>query len=103
MNNLSTIINQVFEIKGKLNNQGIESSFERNLNRLDAIFEEEGYKIQDPTNEMYTENRTDCEASILGDISSKMKIKKTLKPIIYKTIDGKIQLIQKAIVIVEKI
>ena len=97
------IINQIFEIKNKINGFDNAAAFERNFNRLDAIFEEDGYIIQDPTNENYEPSRTDCEANIVGNASSKMKITKTLKPIIYKKLEGNVQLQQKAIVIVEKI
>lgn len=104
MNNNTSlhIINQLFEIQHKINEQGTAAAFERNFNRLSAIFEEEGFIIQDPTNEQYTDSRTDCEASIVGSMSSKMKISKTLKPIIYKKADGAVQLVQKAVVLVEK-
>ena len=97
------IINQVFEIKNKLNLLGEADAFERNINRLYSIFEEDGYIIQDPTNENYEASRTDCEASIVGNASAKMKITKTLKPIIYQKLQGNVQLQQKAVVIVEKI
>lgn len=98
MKNYLNLINQFFEIKSKIADQSIE----RNLNKIMAIFNEEGFTIIDPTNEKYAESRTDCEASIVGNISSSMIITKTLKPIIYQNVDGKMQLIQKAIVIVEK-
>jgi hypothetical protein len=39
----------------------------------------------------------------VGNVSSKMKITKTLKPIIYQKLQGNVQLQQKAVVIVEKI
>jgi len=97
------IINQIFEIKNKISSLNETASFERNFNRLYAIFEEDGYIIQDPTNEHYEASRTDCEASIVGNVSSKMKITKTLKPIIYQKLQGNVQLQQKAVVIVEKI
>ena len=102
MNKKTTqIINQLFEIQNKLQEQGILTTFERNFNRLTSIFEEDGYIIQNPTNELYNESRTDCEASIVGTIGTNMKITKTLKPIIYQQNDGALQLIQKAVVIVE--
>lgn len=97
------IINQVFEIKNKINNLAEPAVFERNLNRLYAIFEEDGYIVHDPTNELYEATRTDCEASIVGSAAGKMKITKTLKPIIYQKLQGNVQLQQKAIVIVEKL
>ncbi|MBL7800802.1 MAG: hypothetical protein JNL95_08740 [Chitinophagales bacterium] len=101
MQNSIPIINQVFEIQTKLNDLSETTPFERNLNRLFAIFEEEGYVVKNPIHEPYQESRTDCEASIVGNINSKMKITKVLKPIIYQKIGAQMQLVQKAIVIVE--
>lgn len=96
------VINQLFEIQYKIKELGQAGSFERNFNRLFSIFEDDGFIIQDPTNEMYNDSRTDCEASIVGNLSSKMKIIKTLKPVIYKKVDNSLHLIQKAVVLVEK-
>ncbi len=102
MNFSVQVINQLFEMQYKLKEMGKAHNFERNFNRLFAIFEEAGFVVQDPTNEIYTDSRTDCEASISGTVSSKMRIIKTLKPVIYKKTDSTVQLVQKAIVIVEK-
>ncbi|MEO5943463.1 MAG: hypothetical protein ABIP30_15015 [Ferruginibacter sp.] len=96
------IINQVFELQYKISAVEGATNFERNFTRLFSIFQEEGFIIQDPTNEPYLSSRTDCEASIVGTPSSKMKITKTLKPIIYQKNDNGIQLLQKAVVLVEK-
>lgn len=101
-NNTLQIINQFFEIQHKIKESGHATGFERNFNRLFSIFEEEGFIVQDPTNELYSDSRTDCEANIVGDASSKLRITKTLKPIIYKKTDTSIQLVQKAVVLVEK-
>jgi hypothetical protein len=95
------IINQLFEIRTKLEELGMSDKFERNLNRLDSIFEEEGYIIQNPTGQSYSEARSDCDASIAGQISSKMIVTRTLKPIIYQKSNDGVQLQQKGIVIVE--
>lgn len=95
------IINQLFEIQMKIKESGASQNFERNFNRLFGLFEEEGYIIQDPTGESYAETRTDCEASISGRLGSKMKITRTIKPIIYQRKDGSVQLLQKAVVIAE--
>jgi hypothetical protein len=95
------IINQLFEMQAKTKEGGLTQQLERNFNRLFNLFEEEGYMIQDPTGETYSESRTDCEASISGRISSKMKITRTIKPIIYQRKDNAMQLLQKAVVIVE--
>jgi hypothetical protein len=103
MSNFSVqIINQLFEIQHKIKETGHTAGFERNFNRLLSLFEEEGFIIQDPTNEIYSDSRTDCEASISGELASKMKITKTLKPVIYKKTGNAVQLLQKAVVIVEK-
>ena len=101
MANSIQIINQLFEMQYKIKDIGEAVNFERNFIRLFSIFHEEGFIIQDPTNETYTESRTDCEASISGKTSSKMRIVKTLKPVIYQKKDNNIQLIQKAVVIAE--
>jgi hypothetical protein len=85
----------------RIKESGAAQNFERNFNRLFNIFEEDGYIIQDPTGETYSETRTDCEASISGRIDSKMKITRTIKPIIYQKKDGSVQLLQKAVVIAE--
>ena len=95
------IINQLFEMQAKIKEKGISKDFERNFTRLFTVFEEEGYIIQDPTGESYSETRTDCEASISGRMSSKMTITRTVKPIIYQKKDGGVQMLQKAVVIAE--
>lgn len=102
MNSTLQVINQMFEIQGKIGELGQATTFERNFNRLFSIFEEEGYIIQNPLNEAYTESRTDCEASIVGQSASKMKITKVLKPVVYQKLQGNVQLVQKAVVLVEK-
>jgi hypothetical protein len=100
--NPAHIINQLFEMQAKVKEAGLAPGFERNFNRLFSIFEEDGFVIQDPTGEAYTESRTDCEASISGKIGSKMIISRTLKPVIYQRKDGNLQLLQKAVVIAEQ-
>ncbi len=100
-NNLVKLVNQFFEIKSKIADMDKESMFERNFNRVNNIFEEENFVIHDPTGESYSESRTDCEANIVGRIANKMRITKTLKPIIYQKNETGLHLIQKAVVIVE--
>lgn len=97
------LINQLFEMQSRMKDTGVAQQFERNFNRLFSLFEDDGFLIQDPTGETYTESRTDCEASITGRAGSKMKITKTIKPVIYQRKEGSMQLLQKAIVIAENI
>ena len=88
-------------MQSRINEAGSPVNLERNFTRLFNLFEEDGFIIQDPTGESYTETRTDCEASISGRMGSKLVITRAIKPVIYQRIDGKMQLLQKAVVIVE--
>lgn len=88
-------------MQAKMKEKGIANDFDRNFKRLYNIFEEEGYMVQDPTGENYSETRTDYEASITGRIDSKLKISRTIKPIIYQQKDGTVVLLQKGVVLVE--
>ena len=65
------IINQVFELQAKIKDCGLATQFERSFSRLLNLFEEEGYLVQDPTGETYTDARTDCESSISGRLGSR--------------------------------
>jgi hypothetical protein len=96
------VLNQVFELQQKIAASSESVNCERNFSRLFNLFEEEGFIIQNPMGETYTESRTDCEASIVGEPAVKMKIQKVLKPAVYRKEDGRLQLVQKAVVIVEK-
>ncbi len=95
------IINQLFEMQAKIKEAGLESSYERNFNRIFNFLEENGYVVLNPTGEPYQETRTDCEVTISGRLSSKMKITRTIKPIIYLRKGENSQLLQKGVVIAE--
>lgn len=88
-------------MQSRMKEAGSVQQFERNFNRLFTLFEEDGYIIQDPTGEAYTDTRTDCEASISGRMGSKMHITRTIKPVIYHKKEDGIHLLQKAVVIAE--
>lgn len=94
------IINQVFSLEQKSKRAEIDT-FNRNIERIYKEFEEMGYKVINPAGQRYRNEMTDVEANIIGDISSKMIIKKVLKPIIYQLEDNQTKLIQKGIVTVE--
>lgn len=95
------IINQLFELGKKIAQNQHLDLYSRNLERLNSALEEEGFKVHDPSGELYTETRTDCEASIVGKTSGSLKIKHVIKPIIYRKEEQGYQLVQRAIVIVE--
>lgn len=103
MEQIIQIINQVSEINQKLIQENVLPKFERNLNRLFSIFEEEGYICTMPLGEKYNDARTDCTANVVGKEGKNMIITQVIKPIIYKKANGTITLLQKGIVMVENI
>ncbi len=102
MDNYIQLINQLVEIKQKVLQEDLEKKFERNLNRVFSIIENEGFICQYPLGEKYNETRTDCEANIIGNESKNMIITQVIKPIIYKKTPEGLSLAQKGIVMVEK-
>lgn len=94
------LINQIFEISQKIEQEQLSAKFERNFNKIYTLLEEEGLHCINPLGEKYSESRTDCEASIVGEGSHNMKIVKVIKPIVYRQEAGQMTLVQKGIVIV---
>lgn len=84
-------INQIFEIEKKVNNLKEENSIQRNINKMKGIMEEEffkgssiiGFTYHNPIGEVYTDTRTDCEATISGVGIENLEIIEVIKPIIY--------------------
>ncbi len=102
MKPIINIVNQIFEIETKLRNNETIQPVERNLARIKNHLDELGLSYHSPLNEKYSLDRTDCEASIAGEVEEdKMFISKVIKPAIYQNNEGKEELIQRAIVIVE--
>ena len=95
------LINQVFEISQKIAQEQLAAKFERNFNKIYNLFEEEGLHCINPMGEKYSESRTDCEASIVGEGNQHLIITKVIKPIVYRQEQGQMILVQKGIVIVE--
>lgn len=98
--NILPLINQVFELASKLE-QEQPQKYDRQINRILNFFETNDYVIKNPLQEAYTESRTDIEANIIGNKTANLKITQVIKPIIYKKLDGHLTLVQKGIVIVE--
>ena len=96
-------INQLADIRQKIAAENLEKKFERSFNRIFSVLEEEGFICQYPIGEKYSETRTDCEASIVGKESGNMVITQVLKPVIYKRSDDDVALLQKGVVMAEKI
>ncbi len=96
------VLNQVFEIQQKIAGTPQEASCERNFARIYSVMEEQGYRLQDPAGEAYSESRTDYEATIIGEPGKSMTVAKVIKPVIYLQENGSMKLLQKAIVLIEK-
>lgn len=101
MEQIMQVLNQLSEINQKLIQENIVQKFERNLNRLFSIFEEQGYLCTNPLGETYHDTRTDCTANVVGKEGRNMVITQVIKPIIYQKKDKEVTLVQKGIVIVE--
>lgn len=95
------LINQLFDIERKLHQNGVDL-VDRNLDRIKHELNEHGIRVIDPTGEPFLETRTDCQASIVGDLSENMIITKVMKPIVLSEGSSGTDLIQQATVIVEK-
>ena len=97
---MKEILNQLFEIEKKSQNNQL-TLFDRNLKRMFYEMEKLGYSLKNPLGEKFTEERTDVEAKITGELHPAMKVTKVLKPIIYKKTQDQAVIIQKGVVIVE--
>lgn len=104
------LINQLFELEKKLEDQLEENrGLARPLERMKRLFAEDlpahgdvplGLVIHDPLGEKYTDTRTDCDASIAGEGSGKLRITEVVKPIVYLRGGGHNQIVQRGVVIV---
>jgi len=98
---LLQVLNQVFDMERKLEQNGGNRSLERNLRRIKQSFEQLGLQYHNPIGENYRETRTDCEATISGNSLNNLTITEVIKPIIRLEIEGFSQIVQRAVVIVE--
>ena len=93
-------INQLHEVKRqatKENNQPIL----RASQRVATYLEEDGIIVHDPIGEAYNISRTDCEANLLSEKTEHLYISEVIKPMVYWIKEGRREIIQRAVVIVE--
>lgn len=90
------LVNSVALLEIKIQVDGHANQYERQLNRIHAALEEEGYQYICPLGQPYRETQTDVEATIGGEGLANLKIIQVVKPIIYY----QSKLVQKGIVIV---
>lgn len=106
------LVNQVFEIEKKSLQIKEEHSIHRNVNKLRDLIENElfkgtagtiGLSYHNPLGEVYSDTRTDCEASIAGTSADDLEIVEVIKPIIFYSYleEDKVikAIVQKAVVI----
>lgn len=101
--NFIQLINQLAEIENKITQDDLMPKYERNFNRIRTFLEEEGYIFRYPVGEKYRESGADYEANIVGKEGKDMVITQVIKPAIYKKDPDKVTLVQKGIIIVEKL
>lgn len=96
-----SLINQVFEMEGKLSGR-TEIDLGRHFDRIRNHLAELGYSFHSPLGEPYKDSRTDCEATIVGELKDPMIISKVIKPIVYQKSESNLKtIVQKAIVLAE--
>ena len=95
------LINNFFDIDKKVAQKPEMQSLTRNLERMKSSFEEMGYIIRNPKGEVYSDTRTDCDASIVGAGTENLVITDVIKPIVYWRIGEVLGIVQKGIVLVE--
>jgi hypothetical protein len=101
MSSIIQILNQVFEMQEKLIASNNDTRFDRNINKILAICEQDGFSMHNPINEKFTDSRTDCDANIVGKLGSTMMVTQVVKPIIYQNMQGQKTIVQKGIVMIE--
>ncbi len=95
------VINQVFDMEKKLETMENSTSLQRNIRRIKVSLENMNIVYINPWGEKWDETRTDCEATISGTSTRKLRITEVIKPIITKKEGNMYQIIQKGVVIVE--
>lgn len=98
---LAQLVNQLHNLEKKLARLKEGQRLERDVQRMRRELEKAGILYHAPLGEAYSETRTDCEATIVGDGSSNLHITEVIKPMIAVR-EGEFQHIkQRAVVLVE--
>lgn len=97
MKELLGLINAYVQLTLKITQEGQIEKFERPISRISHEWQNLGFDIQVPLGEIYSETRTDLEATLIGEGKKVYQITQVVKPVIYH--QG--ILIQKGIVICE--
>ena len=99
---LIKIVNQLFELEKKVMAKPDMQTSTRHFDRIRENLSELGITVHNPLGEPFPETRTDCEASIAGDLSQHLIIEEVIKPIIYQMDTNQRKfIIQRGVVIVQ--
>lgn len=95
------LVNQLFDLEKKVEIMSNNKSLQRNIRRMKMALEDMNIVYINPLGEKYDETRTDCEATISGTSTKKLRITEVIKPIIAQKEGEMLMIIQKGVVIVE--
>jgi hypothetical protein len=100
---LLTVMNNLYEIEGKLTTRGDPGNAVRNVERIREAIAASDFKLfyEDPFGKPFKETRTDLEASISGTTTENLVVTEVIKPIIRYGGPERSKVVQKGIVVVE--
>lgn len=95
------VLNNVSDIERKIKIHGDPGNVKRNVERIRETFEEEKIFYEDPMGELFTETRTDIDASITGAGTENLHVVEVIKPIVRIGEKNFSRVVQRGIVVVE--
>jgi hypothetical protein len=99
---LLEVLNNVFEIEKKLRRLREPNTITRNLSSIRSAFEQLHLSYEDPLGEVWDDTRSDCEASIAGSETDRLRIVEVIKPVVrHLSPSGITQIVQKGTVVVQ--
>jgi len=95
------VLNNLCDIERKLSIHGDPGNARRNVERIKDEFEKQRVFYEDPMGSLFTETRTDIEASITGSGTENLHVVEVIKPIVRQGDKQFSRVVQKGIVVVE--
>ncbi len=79
---LLSSLNQIYQLRAKSKRKGFFDEIERDLDRLEENFQDQGFTLHDPMGEKCPDTRTDVEVNISGEGEDNLIVVEVIKPII---------------------
>jgi hypothetical protein len=95
------VLNNLCDIERKLSIHGDPGNAKRNVDRIKETLEGEKLFYEDPMGQLFSETRTDLEASITGASTENLYVVEVIKPIIRIGDKQFSRVVQKGIVVVK--